>query len=283
MINREQEQDAAFALESLPAVTGVYALPDPGVAHVCGRADETARDDALLLAVALRPYSVSLLVEAHYQLVGHVDRGIGGRVLYVNADALPPVVRRSRLISLSSTDRFAAAVRVAAAARQVDVEERLSMEAKMTSEVPELEAPVAVSLESGVFEIVPDPFPSRTDRPRVLVADVRSDDADALREHGAVEVVHTTDGWSALEHLVDPTSSIALALCALKLGDDFSGLRLYKMVAKQRPEMAERIVFMASASAVASAPPSSALGRVLPQPISTESVLELALRWAPPS
>ncbi len=54
--------------------------------------------------------------------------------------------------------------------------------------------------------------------------------------------------------------------------------RQHRTVAKQRPEMAARIVFLAEASSVAQAPPSSAIGRVLPRPVEIATVRELLER-----
>jgi hypothetical protein len=55
----------------------------------------------------------------------------------------------------------------------------------------------------------------------------------------------------------------------------FSGAKLHTLVATARPDMARRIVFLASETAIAQAPPSSASGRVLMRPIEAEAVRAL--------
>jgi hypothetical protein len=77
------------------------------------------------------------------------------------------------------------------------------------------------------------------------------------------------DAWVALEHVA--WGDFDLALCALRLGE-MTGVRTYRLIARKRPYMAARIVFMTEADALLAAPPSSALGRVLPRPISTAAV-----------
>lgn len=90
--------------------------------------------------------------------------------------------------------------------------------------------------------------------------------------------MHVTGGWSALEHLVE--GNFDIALCAVALGE-WSGAKLYKMVAKQRPKMAGRIVFVAAEEAVAQAPPSASLGCVcvLARPVDPFAVQRLLDQW----
>jgi hypothetical protein len=57
ILSRDQEIDAAFALSSLPSVTGVYVIPPL-------RGDMlSSHPDALKLAIVLRPYSIHVMVE----------------------------------------------------------------------------------------------------------------------------------------------------------------------------------------------------------------------------
>jgi CheY-like chemotaxis protein len=292
LISREEQVDAAFALGQLPSVVGVYALKPIYMAPTM------LHPDALVLAVMLRPYSIKLLVEAHYKLLANTSGEVTGRVLYVNADTphKPAPLTDGKLITLNDPERAAAAIRAkenaANWARIVRMEEEkaAALEAEMLKRnvLTNLDSPpIAIALESGVFEVLPDPFAlsaasaELVKKPRVLVADVDSKEADKLRQslavHG-VDVAHASDGWWALEVLLK--EKIDLALCALKLDADFTGLRIYRMVAKQRPEMAARIVFMTSADALSQAPPSSALGRVLPRPVSPLAVMAMIEQWS---
>jgi DNA-binding NtrC family response regulator len=137
-------------------------------------------------------------------------------------------------------------------------------------------APIGASLQSGEFEIVKDPFPSEKLPPaRVLVLDRDEATTRALATLGEVEVVTASDGWSALELLVE--GDFHLVLCALTF-DGWRGSKLYSMVAKARPEMAARIVFLAMEADVAAAPPSSALGRVMARPVDPDAVRRLIAR-----
>ncbi len=278
VLTREQEVDAAFALASLPSVVGVFVL-------VQRRAD-VASEDEYMLAILLRPYSATMMVEAHYRLLAVVGRKLTGKVIYVAADVepLPAFVGRARRITLTAAERDVAAARApeleAEARHQQRLEEaeRAAMEAAMTRALTnEVDAPVAISLDSGEFEIVRDPFPAPKDRhPRVLLVDDDEREAPVLRAIERIEIVHVHESWEAIEHLV--YGDYDLALCALRVGD-ITGARLYRIVAKQRPYMAARIVFMAEPSSIMAAPPSSALGRVVPRPVSLETVRGLLEQW----
>ncbi|HSO35025.1 MAG TPA: response regulator [Labilithrix sp.] len=127
---------------------------------------------------------------------------------------------------------------------------------------------------AAVVEIVRDPFPARARR-RILVADDDPATLAALRGLVDVDVVYAHDGWTAIDQLTEGT--FALALCAVVLGD-FTGAKIHRIVAKARPEMASRMVFIARESVVAQAPPSSASARVLSRPIDPAAVLALLER-----
>ena len=264
----------AFALAGLPHVVEVYARrqPDPS-------------DDAVLLAVLLRPYTVGHLVEAHYTVLRVTSHEVTGRVAYVNPDAPPRgLLARMQPVKSSPEDRAAAFARARAYAldweRLVRLEEEAVQRAAMEAELARrgaLDAPVVASLHSGVFEVVPDPFPSpKIERARVLVADADPTTAMRLREEPSLEVVQVEDGWAALEELVHGEYDIAL--CALVLAG-FRGIKLFRMVAQARPEMAARMVLVADGAAIAGAPPSSALGRVLARPVDVDAVLTLVAEW----
>lgn len=192
VLTREQEVDAAFALASLPSVVGVFVL-------VQRRADVASEEDAYMLAILLRPYSATMMVEAHYRLLAVVGRKLTGKVIYVAADVepLPAFVGRARRITLTAAERDVAAARapeLEAEARYQRLEEteRTAMEAAMTRALTnEVDAPVAISLDSGEFEIVRDPFPAPKDRhPRVLLVDDDEREAPVLRVIERIEIVH---------------------------------------------------------------------------------------------
>lgn len=188
VLTREQEVDAAFALASLPSVVGVFVL-------VQRRADVASEEDAYMLAILLRPYSATMMVEAHYRLLAVVGRKLTGKVIYVAADVepLPAFVGRARRITLTAAERDVAAARApeleAEARHQQRLEEteRAAMEAAMTRALTnEVDAPVAISLDSGEFEIVRDPFPAPKDRhPRVLLVDDDEREAPPYRREAA--------------------------------------------------------------------------------------------------
>src|SRR5262249_52558917 len=131
------------------------------------------------------------------------------------------------------------------------------------------------SMQSGVFEVVPDPFPSPTFT--VLVADPDPTTAAALRAIPRVTVTEVPDGWTALDALTGERR-FDLAFCAGAL-PGCSGAKVYRMVAEARPDAAARIVFVADRAAVDSAPPSAARARVLARPIDPEAVKLLLEQW----
>lgn len=130
---------------------------------------------------------------------------------------------------------------------------------------------IVATFASGGLEVVSDPFPSPA-RPRILVVDDDPTTEHALAELEQVDVVYARDAWTAIDQLTE--GEFDLVLCAVALGG-FSGARIHRLVAKTRPQMASRIVFLAGASVVAQAPPSSASGRVLPRPVDPAAVIAL--------
>jgi CheY-like chemotaxis protein len=136
-------------------------------------------------------------------------------------------------------------------------------------------APIVASMQSGVFEIVPDPFPSPTYS--VLVADPDPTTLAALQAIPRVNVTAVEDGWAALDALTGETQ-YDLAICAVALAG-CSGAKVYRLVAEARPGVAARIVFVADRATVDSAPPSAARARILARPIDTEAVKLLLEQW----
>lgn len=211
-----------------------------------------------------------------------------GRVLYVNGGAshLPLPMRDARRITLSPPERAAAKEHIEkhgrARADRVAIEEWFrehaaqvfAPEGPPAADDASAGAPyrtVAVNLRTCVLEVVPDPFPSRP-RARILVIDEDTDTADSLRRSHDFEVTHVDEGWAAVE-AVERTEYDAI-VCALRVGA-MSGASLHRLIAKSRPAVAGRMVFVAAPHVVASAPPSSALGRVLARPVRAEHIRAL--------
>jgi DNA-binding response OmpR family regulator len=119
--------------------------------------------------------------------------------------------------------------------------------------------------------VVSDPFPTGP-RARILVIDEDTDTADTLRRSNDFEVTHIDEGWAAVD-AVEKTDYDAI-LCALRVGA-MSGASLHRLIVKTRPSLAPRVAFVAARHVVASAPPSSALGRVLARPVTVEHVRAL--------
>jgi CheY-like chemotaxis protein len=222
-------------------------------------------------------------VQAHYEILRVTEYGVTGRVLYVDgARPRPAAVERARRVLVDPIDRAAVQARLDDARRvgklRENAEERAVAEQELKKLLGASHGEVVASLESGVFEIVPDPFgKTAAKRPRVLVADDDPTTAGAVNRMGLdVEVEKVTDGWAALDRIV--TGQYDLVLCAVKLGD-LGGAKIFKMVAKEKPAAASRIFFVADADTVASAPPSSASGRVLARPVDATAVKSLLERF----
>jgi CheY-like chemotaxis protein len=280
--SRALDVDVLYALDRLPFV-----------AQVLARDDATA--DAARFAVVLRPFTIRQLVEAHYTLLVATSHDVTERVLYVDADGYaPPMLARMRSLAASPAERDAARARAEERARDASWVQRLEEAAaarttmedglrRQTANDSPL-TPILSSMQSGVFEIVPDPFPSpKIPMRRILVADEDLSIAEALRALPRVEVTHVEDGWAALDALTATDQPpFDIALCAVAL-PGWSGAKLYRLVAEARPEAASRIVFLADRGAVDAAPPSNARGRVLARPVDPAAVRELLEQWRTPS
>jgi CheY-like chemotaxis protein len=278
--SRDLDVDVLCALERLPFVAEVLARDDVGA-------------DAVRFAVVLRPFTIRQLVEAHYALLVATSHDVTGRVLYVDADGYaPPMLARMRSLAASPTERDAAHGRAIERARDASWIARLeeAAVARTTMEDGLLRQvagdaplrPIVSSMQSGVFEIVPDPFPSpKIPMRRILVADEEPATAAAIRELPRVEVTEVCDGWAALDALTSTDRApFDLALCAVALGE-WSGAKLYRTVAQTRPEAAGRIVFVAGRAAVDGVPPSVGRARVLARPIDLDAVRQLLEHWRP--
>jgi CheY-like chemotaxis protein len=266
---RDLEVDVLCALQRLPFVTQVLAHDDaaPGAVRFC---------------VVMRPYTVRHLVEAHYALLGATSHEVTGRVMYVDPDAgLPPLVGKMRALGATPEERGLARVRAEERARdavwiarlEAAAAARAAMEEGLRRQ-PSL-APIVASMQSGVFEIVPDPFPSPTFS--VLVADPDPTTAELIRAIPRVDVTSVEDGWAALDTLTGD-AKYDLALCAVALAG-CSGAKVYRLVAEARPDVAARIVFVADRAVVESAPPSAARARVLARPVDPKAVKLLLEQW----
>lgn len=260
----------ALALEPVPVMCEVHDLAAP------------ARDGALRFAVVLRPFSVGAVVSAHHALLQKTGWSWPGRVVYLDAARpRPPALSAHPRVVLGPEERAAAAARaeeLSAAHPDTDTDERVVSEEDLTDLLRAHPGEVVAELDAAVFEIVPDPFAPKTrGKPRILVADDDPTTSGAVGRMGLdVEVVKVTDGWSAVERIL--AEDFDLVLCAVKLGE-LGGSKVFKMVLKDKPSAAGRIVFVADAHAVSSAPPSSVQGRVLARPIDAYAVRDLLERF----
>ena len=272
--NREREVDVAYALETSPCVVGAYALAVP--------ASAVDHPDALQFGVVLRPYTAKAVASTHYALLQGTNHDVTGRVLYANADwPLSRLFAHGRRLLVEPHERHEARarflVRAAENVRQWRLEEEAMVAAlERAFETGGGEAHIRVSLQSGEFEVVPDPFGSEKLPPaRVLVIDRDPSTPEALRRLGEVEVVLPSDGWMALEHLL--RGDFDLVLCALKF-DDWSGAKLYSMAAKGHSEVARRFAFVASEAQIEVEVPPSRRSRVLSRPVNVDEVRKLIAR-----
>jgi hypothetical protein len=268
---REQEVDIAYALETSPFVVGSYALSLP--------ASAVEHPDALPFGVAVRPYTPAALASTHFALLQATHHGVAGRVLYANADWPPSrLFTRGRRLVVDPHERHEARARFLLRSTENVRRWRLEEQAMIAAlerafERGGGEAHIRVSLQSGEFEVIPDPFPSEKLPPaRVLVIDRDTETVEVLRQLGEVEVVAPQDGWVALEHLL--RGDFDLVLCAFTFGD-WSGAKLYSMAAKGCPDVSHRFVFIARKAEVDAAPPSSALSRVVSRPVDSDTVRRL--------
>lgn len=137
-----------------------------------------------------------------------------------------------------------------------------------------LDGSAVVASVDGVvvgLEVAGDPFEER--RRRVLVADADPSTIAAVRSLD-VETVIVSDGWAAVDAILHDDVDLALVPLAFPDGGDPSGPKVHRLVRASRPELAARIVFVASPRVGAEAPPSAA-GRVLSRPVSADAVRAL--------
>jgi hypothetical protein len=307
-VSRELFADVEVAVVGLAFVQGVYELQP----HPAAR----AHPEALLVGIVLSPYTLRSLVQVHYAVLAATeDCQLTGRVLYVNAEQPMPFPMRGAIrVTPSAGERQRAKERVEERAQRVgssakataaeleaiesafeELVARAAHDPRATQPLPAgspyrpeepptskdqtFKWPISAGFRPGaILEVVPDPFPSPR-RKRILVADEDPTTSAALSTLQDLEVVHVSDGWSAIDELVG--GAFDLAICALKLGE-FPGVKIYRVVAKSRPEVASRVYFLAEHETIAQAPPSSAQNRILPRPLSAGTVASL-LSKAPES
>jgi CheY-like chemotaxis protein len=87
-----------------------------------------------------------------------------------------------------------------------------------------------------------------------------------------VELVVTDDGWAALD-LVHGTK-FDLVISALRVGE-MRGMQLYRAAVAADPALAERFYFVTTQGAHDTAPPSSAMDRILTSPLDPAEVRRL--------
>jgi hypothetical protein len=268
MRDADLELDVAFALERFPFVVAVLAM------------DEVA--DGYRFAVSMRPYTMNDLVEAHYALLAVTNHDTTGRVLYVNADQpIPRVVALARPLRVPPMMREIIRARVderAIESRRVWQLEREAMNRDLLRHAvgKSSDEYVAASLQSGQFSVVRDPFPSdKLPRSRVLVVDEDLDTAWPLRTLGELDVEFESDGWRAIERIVE--SNFDLVLCSLKL-QEWGASTIHRLVARNNRRAASRIVLLAP-SVDDRHSPESVRARVLMKPIDPDAVRELLKRW----
>ncbi len=269
MLPRELEVDVACAAMEVEGVASVHGIDSP-----------SDHPDRLTFAVVLSDYSIRKLVETHYALLARTDHSVAGRVLYVDGAGQPPrPMMHSRRLTVGDDERAAAIER--AARRMADAERVIWLhdrEAEREEWIKQLqrvlakgEGAVSASLQSGAFEIEPDPFPSPK-RPRVLVADPDPSTALLLKSLDA-DLVVAEEGWSVVDHLTN--ERFDLVVCALKFDDGLTGAKIFRMIAKERPDAATRIVFVAEKASLDNAPPSSAIGRIVARPVEAGIVKDI--------
>jgi len=270
----------ALALERHFHAAGAARAEVYEIAAATGR-----RRDAARITVVLRPYSVPNVVSAHYALLDATGYGWSGRVAYADA-ARPraPALASARRVLLGPAEREAAAARLAeiAAKRSPDddTNERVVSEDDLADLVRAHAGEVVARLDAPVFEVSTDPYAEKgRGRPRVLVVDDDPTTIGAVGRMGVeVDAEKVTDGWTAVERILD--GDYDLVLCAVKLDGELGGSKVFKMVAQQKPDAASRMVFVAEAAQVSAAPPASVRGRVLPRPVDATAVRELLERFA---
>lgn len=249
-----------------------------------GAASGPRRRDAARIAVVLRPYSVPNVVSAHYAILDATGYGWSGRVAYADA-ARPraPALASARRVLLGPAEREAAAARLAEIAAKKspddDTNERVVSEDDLGDLVRAHAGEVVARLDAPVFEVTADPYAEKgRGRPRVLVVDDDPTTIGAVGRMGVeVDAEKVTDGWTAVERILD--GDYDLVLCAVKLDGELGGSKVFKMVAQQKPDAASRMVFVAEAAQVSAAPPASVRGRVLARPVDANAVRELLERF----
>jgi hypothetical protein len=272
---REHEVDIAYALEAVPYVLGVYALalPREAVDHI----------DALPFGVVLRPYTGEALASTHFALLDASNYGITAWVAYADGGcALSRLFQDGRRLIVEPHERDAARsrfiVRSSENIRVRRLEEVAMAEAfERSFEAGDIGTEVRLSLKSGVFELLPDPFPTEKLPPAtVLLLDDDPRTADILRQLGEVEVVAAADTWAALAHATE--RAFDLVLCS-RTFDERPAEELSSMLSSTCRHLAGRIVILGAdlGAPGSSSNPAPRTG-VLTRPLTSDIVRRLIAR-----
>jgi CheY-like chemotaxis protein len=234
------------------------------------------------------------LVEAHYAMLEVVDHDVAGRVAYVDEEARPPsFMARARRIDVAWGERPGAHERAAARrndeARRRWIEAREARRGDAIAEAERIAATLrdeggvlTVRMESGVFEVVPDPFPAPKLAPaRVLLVDDAPSSVDLLRSmasSGEIVLDVAKDRWAAIDRALH--ADFDVMLCAVRF-DELSGRELYRTVARERSGMASRVVMIAAETTIAATPQSARSDRVLQRPLDVGAVRAAIARVRP--
>lgn len=271
---REHEVDIAYALEAVPAVLGVYALalPVSAVDHV----------EAHPFGVLLRPYTGEALASTHFVLRDASSHAFTASVTYADGDfALSRLFRDGRRLVVEPAERDAARSRflerTSESIRGRRLEEAAMAAAFLRSfEAGDIGPDVRLSLESGVFEALPDPFPTERLPPAtVLVLDDDPATADIVRQLGEVEAVTSRDIWAAIDLATERTFD--LVLCGLGF-DGHPGWKLSSMLKTARPSLAGRTVVLGLRQGLDALPGSGPKPMLITRPLNADIIRRLIAR-----
>jgi len=234
--SREREVDVAYALEGLPHVAGVYALNSPPAA--------AEGPDALEIGVVLQPFTGEVLAAVHFALHCATSHDVAGRILYTDSNHTPSrIVWSGKKLTVDPSERDAARARFlersAESVRVWKLEEEAMAQAIQRSFERRSGGEVRVSMQSGVFEVVGDPFREEKARPpvRVLVIDRDPVTTWMLRSMPErFELFMHMDAFGAVEEVLK--GSVDLVVC----GVEGPGARMLAVL----PEAAGITIFLRS-------------------------------------
>ena len=272
---REQEVDIAYALEAVPSVVGAYALalPASAVAHV----------DAHPFGVLLRPYTGESLAAAHLTLLDASSYEVTAWVAYADADcSLSRLFGGGRRLTVEAAERDGARSRFVERSSENIRKRRLEAVAmadafERSFRAGDFGTEVRLSLKSGEFDLLPDPFPTEKLPPAtVLVLDDGPGTAEVVSQLGEVELVTAKEIWVALALATE--RSFDLVLCA-RTFDERPAEAISTMLSSARRELIGRIVLLGREDDVLG-PSSRAPARsgVLTRPLTSDIVRRLLRR-----